>query len=62
MSMNTNMIMEWRYERIGITRAWAKLGRLTGQDEARKRLQARMHKVSNFRNYFLVVYVKSRAT
>uniref|UniRef100_A0A251SK39 Uncharacterized protein n=1 Tax=Helianthus annuus TaxID=4232 RepID=A0A251SK39_HELAN len=33
---------------IGITRAWAKHGRLTGQDEARKRLRARMHKVSAY--------------
>ncbi|MFS7944570.1 hypothetical protein Hanom_Chr06g00513781 [Helianthus anomalus] len=47
MSMNTNMIMAWRHERIGITRAWAKHGRLMGQDEARKRLRARMHKVSD---------------
>ncbi|MFS7954757.1 hypothetical protein Hanom_Chr07g00634241 [Helianthus anomalus] len=50
--MNTNMIMAWRHERIGITRAWAKHGRLTGQDEARKRLRARMHKVSELRNHF----------
>ncbi|MFS7943243.1 hypothetical protein Hanom_Chr06g00497961 [Helianthus anomalus] len=37
---------------IGITRAWAKHGRLTGQDEARKRLRARMHKVSELRSHF----------
>ncbi|KAJ0508410.1 hypothetical protein HanIR_Chr11g0516931 [Helianthus annuus] len=35
--------------KIGTTQAWTKRGRITGQDEARKRLRARMHKVSDFR-------------
>ncbi|KAJ0602573.1 hypothetical protein HanRHA438_Chr03g0141391 [Helianthus annuus] len=29
--------------------------RLTGQDEARKRIRTRTHKVSDFRNHFLFI-------
>ncbi|KAJ0628118.1 hypothetical protein HanLR1_Chr01g0031751 [Helianthus annuus] len=41
------------YIRIGTTLAWTKHERLTGRNEARKRLRTWMHEVSDFRNHFL---------
>ena len=51
--MSTNIIMAWRHERIGTTLAWTKHERLTGRNEARKRLRTWMHELSDVCNHFL---------